>query len=381
MATKQVQPWFHRSLVVWGIPLLLGGCVLSPLALAGHDAVPADSSADGTRISAAAGLLPQIDLIAMGRSVPSDLPQAAKEAPATLEIAVRWPRPTSVGQALPEGLSTSGRQAESLPNSTNLLVMTVTSASGSPVISPIKLSRGSGGTLVSTASAILPGGSEYLVDARAYSTYALTAQSLVLAEGTASIQLEPNTRTPLAISLVPAYPPTVATYTPSGGPQSTVTISGNNFLPPGTAAGLTLTLAGEDITNFGSMGDTLLSFSVPSDASSGPLVLKADGLTATGLGNFQVLRSLALTPASIRNVVPGSSVVFTASATDSMGIAVASPSLTWSFTPPATWSLSTGGAFLPATQSANLFTPLGTGTFTVMAQSGTVLATASVSVQ
>jgi gliding motility-associated-like protein len=115
--------------------------------------------------------------------------------------------------------------------------------------------------------------------------------------------------------------PTITSFTPSSGPVgTTVTITGTNFST--TPANNTVTFNGTAATVTASTA-TSITVTVPSGATTGPIVVTVSGNTATSTTNFTVTTPLAITVTtqpSNSTVCNGATTTFTTSASGTTNI-------------------------------------------------------------
>lgn len=233
--------------------------------------------------------------------------------------------------------------------------------------------------------------------------YTLTVQAYdnaptprLVASGTSTaFNVLANERTNVTVALTPAFVPTITGFSPSnGGPGATVTIYGTNF---GEDRGLKpdFTFNGTPVTAIYPPQEGTVSVLVPMSAVSGPIVPRVDGVSGEASDTFTVLKTIGISPAS-QTVASGSSVVFTAVATTSEDVPLVGPTVSWSVTAPMTGSPETNyqiqafGDGMPETGTESVgvgtidanghFTATSTGSAQIVIFSGTLMATASITV-
>lgn len=271
----------------------------------------------------------------------------------TLVISVRWPR-----------------AIQTLPASTNLVSVSVESATGAALASA-SLTPSDGP--VSTTRIQLPAGQNLTVKASAFQ------DATVLASGSATASIVANERTPLALTLVPVNVPTVTGVTPNGGPNALVEVTGTNF---GFTRGLR-----PPIVVFGTatssrvipVSDTALKAQVPASSGAGlALTVVVDGVPSMPSSmKFSALSSLGI--ATLNPILTlGGTISIRATGTTAAGT-VPDPMVDWSlFTGP--------GAPIPVTLSQStgpvvILTGAKSGTATLVIRSGDLSASTSVTVQ
>lgn len=255
--------------------------------------------------------------------------------------------------------------------------------------------RPEGASPTSTATLSVEVGNGYVLSVQAYDN---APTPRLVASGTSAIfNVKANERTSVTVALAADYVPAVTGFFPdNGGPGATVTVYGTNFgqdrgFKPG------FTFGGVPSTVVYPPQDGTVSVLVPMTAVSGIILPRVDGVTGTGSGSFTVLKALGLEPATL-TVASGSSVTFTALATTSEDVAfTATPSVTWSLSKPITSlpvtnayriqangdgspDVSTESVSVGSIDQAGRFTASATGSAEISILSGTLMATASVTV-
>ncbi len=283
----------------------------------------------------------------------------------TLLIAVRWP-------ARPPGFG-----VQVIPLSVNSMRLRVLAAAGGETVASAFLTRPVSGNPESTVSIEVPGGTGYQVEVKAFRLMSPPADATPVAQGLATdVAISPSTQTEVALTLVPANPPSFTGFTPSnGGPGLPVTLAGTN-LDQGVP-GVRFGSEAEAVVS-ASSGTSLVAI-VPASALTGQISVVVDGVTATSSSSFVVLQSLELSPAATSDVPVGTNLGLALNATDTGGNLVSSPSVTLSFLPILAPGEDDDGYF--ATMSGLVFTPNSTGTWVVTAQSGILTGTATVDVE
>lgn len=265
-----------------------------------------------------------------------------------------------------------------------------------PTTQSMEVFRPDGTSPTSVATMSVEVGDGYTLTVQAFDN---AATPLLVATGTsAPFNVRSNERTNVSVALTPAYLPAITGFFPdNGGPGAAVTIVGTNF---GLDRGLTpgFTFNGVPVTTVYYPQDGTVSVLVPVTALSGFILPKVDGVTGTGSGSFTVLKAIAIDP-PVQSVASGSSVTFTALATTSENTAFpATPSVTWGVTAPLTslttinapYRIQINGDGSPATSTESLtvgtidqqgrFTATSTGSAQITIFSGSLMATASITV-
>lgn len=293
-----------------------------------------------------------------------------KGAPSEVAVTIRWPY-----------------RAQVLPTSAQHLSFQLSG----PTSQTMDAFRPDGTSPTSTATLSVEVGTGYTLTVQAFDN---APTPRLVASGTSSaFDVKANERTNVTITLNAALVPTVTGFSPdNGGPGATVMLYGTNF---GQDRGLTpgFTFNGVPVTVVYPPQEGTVSVLVPLTATSGLILPKVDGVTGTGTGSFTVLKQLGLQPLSV-TVASGDSVVFTALATTSADAAfAATPSVTWSVSAPikpAAFRIQAGGDQIPEASTGSIalgtitsqgrFTASATGSAHVTILSGTLIATASVTV-
>lgn len=306
------------------------------------------------------GLLSAL-ILASCQGLPTRSPQLSISQPAgvapqndqgQVAINIRWPY-----------------RAQVVPTSTQRLHFVLSGPS--PLT--LDVDRPTGTAPLSTASFAVNAGTGYSLSAQAlaYPTPGALTPTLVVASGqSASFNVLANKLTALTLSLNPAIAPSLTSFTPNnGGPGVIVTLSGTNL---GASRSLTPTiLFGSALaTVVSTIDDQTARAAVPAGATSGALTPIVDGVTGSATGSFTVLAALGLQP-SAQSIASGSTAAFTASATASGGGSFPSPTVQWYLSTSSIGVISQGGTF---TSNGS------TGSAVVQVYSGSLLATASVTV-
>lgn len=298
---------------------------------------------------------------------------ATPGVPSEVAITIRWPY-----------------RAQVLPTSSQRLSLQLSG----PTSQTVDVFRPEGTAPSSTATMSVDVGTGYTLRAEAYDS--APTPRLVASGTSTAFDVRANERTSVTIGLTPVFVPTVTGFSPdNGGPGSTVEVYGTHFgqdrgLKPG------FTFNGVAATTVYPPQEGTVSVLVPTSATSGLIVPMVDGVTGTGSGSFTVLKQLGISPQSA-TVASGSSVLFTALATTSENAAfTATPSVSWTIGAPlsstsvSNYRIQAGGDQFPEAGTGSIalgsfdrfgrFTASATGTAYVTILSGTLLATASVTV-
>lgn len=280
-----------------------------------------------------------------------DSPQGDVEVPSMgrVNVAVRWP-------------ARGAYRAQLIPTSANLLRIRVQDAAGD-LLGSAEILRSGDESTIATASLSVPSGTGRTILVQAFRDQVPAPGMEPVAQGSAAgVAVLPSTSTPVHVALAPTYGPVIYESSPNGGPGSVLRVVGGNF----QVGVLNVSLSGQAINDFVTLRGDLLEFAVPEDVQDGTVVVDVDGVQATR--SFRVIRSLTLP--SLTGVASGSTASLQPVARDAGGQVIANPVLLWSVDRTASDSTLVDGAF----------TPYETGTFIVRAYSGTVEATATVTV-
>lgn len=198
----------------------------------------------------------------------------------TVTVNIRWPQ-----------VNRSRLQAQAIPNSTVLVRVSILDASGHQQASTNIPRPDSQAEPFASTTLLLSEGSGYQVKAAAYRDQSATT---LLAQGNATgVQVWSNQDTSVAITLAPAFVPAITSLSPASGMAGElVTISGSNF---GSSADTTfrVTFNGAPATTLTRNSDTEIVAVVPQGATTGRVVVTADGIASETNVAFDVLSSLA----------------------------------------------------------------------------------------
>ncbi|MBO9540673.1 hypothetical protein J7643_08785 [bacterium] len=265
-------------------------------------------------------------------------------------------------------------RSQAIPLRTNALTVQVLDTSNHVLASAV-LSRPQAGTLPTTANLSVPAGPNRLVVVKAYQEQVPGFDSLPLAQGSATVTVEPSSEVTADLTLVPADMPEILSIPANGAPLSSIAIDGSGFEGWGQPVEVRF---GGILAPYVSGTESRLSVVVPSDAEDGPITVKADGLTATSSESFRIIRGLSLSPESAV-ASAGARIDYALSAIDRHGASIPEPNVAWFFEqtypilPPP-----------PGTPASILldghFTPGSTGSYEIRIVAGRLVATASVTV-
>ncbi|HEY9899571.1 MAG TPA: IPT/TIG domain-containing protein [Pantanalinema sp.] len=237
------------------------------------------------------------------------------------------------------------------------------------------ITRPQAGTWVTTANLTVPAGADRRVVVKAFQEQVPGFDSVPIAQGDVTVTVEPSQEVTADLALVPQTMPEIASIPSSGAPLSTVVITGSGFKGWGQPVEVRF---GGSLAPYVSGNETQLTAVVPTQAEDGPITVTADGLTVTSAQGFRVIRALALSPETAV-ASAGAPIDYLLGATDKLGVPIPNPVVTWFFqqTCPV---LSLPGEATPSTLLDGLFTPGSTGSYEIRATAGSLIATASVTV-
>lgn len=292
------------------------------------------------------------------------------------------------------------RRTQTIPLSAEVIHITILDALGVAVAPLTRISRPSGGDVITNVAIPVRAARRLTIWARAYRRLSATVaeptretqpQEVAIAVGSATnVNVYDNVITPVSIQM--AYIPiTLTSITPdNGGEGATVTLRGigfNGFVDPlyatpSFAVRFThqTVLEGDGNQAFSPIGgqlaspsagtdlwieslaptrssDVLVMATVPTGAVNGPVDYQVDGVSATPRLTFRVLKQLAIWKnegpgtgpdhAAFGPVVlePGEKQWFKARATDSLGVEHLSPAVTWTSDNQAVGVVASDGAF------------------------------------
>ncbi len=307
------------------------------------------------------GLLGAVALVACSApesssrwAAPAVAPPASAALPPTgqLFVQVVWPRRVQV-----------------IPYSTNLIDLSIRDSLGNEVAST-SISQSTGQTTSQATLTILAG--NITVDANAYAT------STLVATGSATASVPINRQATASLTLTPLYVPTISSFQPNAGPGALITITGSNF----GASGVPLSVAFAGITSPTCVASdsSELTAEVPSGFASGSIVVTANGVPSATSSAFSLLTQLSAVSMPDATLSVNQTLSLSVAASDSAG-AVSDPYVTWEVLSGSNVYDKPGGTFSAATGSATVFTASATGSGILEAQSGSLIATASLVVQ
>lgn len=281
---------------------------------------------------------------------------AAPLAMGHLTITIRWPR-----------------QVQLLPYSTNRIGVQVKTPAGD-LLAETTLEQPTG-TATSVTQLPVPAGEGLRVFVQGYQ------DDLKVAEGDATTTLRVNERTALAIHLAPVFVPTLDAFPPNGGVGAAIALTGTHFGATRNVP-IQVTFGGLQASAVYRQDDTHLLAIVPPGFATGSLVVTADGVPSQPAGTFHVLQLLSPLAQQTYTLAPGATLSLEVTASTLEG-PVADPYLEWSLVPVPTDlpAMMASASFDAATGSANVLTAVATGSAWIRVRSGTLLSTASLTVQ
>ncbi len=273
-----------------------------------------------------------------------------------LNLTIRWPEPVP------------GYQVALLPATTNAIAVWVKQGA-STVAGPVVVSRSSGATTVSKSIRV-EAASNLSVEVKAYrESTPDVATAVPIAQGTGTTSVVRSKVSPLAVTLAPLNVPTVTGFDSNlGKVGQTVTVTGTKFGSGDVP--VQVTFNGVAATTVTRTSETSLTAVVPVGATTGNVVVKADGVESTSTSTFWVLSNLTITapvPAwddltlggsSRRMVRYGEDLQFAAEPTwalksgETVGQYGTPPAYAWTSSNPAAGSIDEGGRFVAATSAA-----------------------------
>ncbi len=296
----------------------------------------------------------------------------AQGTPSEVAVTIRWPY-----------------RAQVLPTSAQHLSFQL----NGPTSQTTEVFRPEGSAPTSTATLSVEVGNGYTLTVQAFDNY--PAHRLVASGVSSPFNVLANERTNVTVALNAAFVPSITGFSPdNGGPGIAVEIYGSGF---GQDRGLVpgFTFGGVPVSVVYPPMEGTVSVLVPMSAVSGPIVPILDGVTGTGSGSFTVLKQLDIFPAEL-TVASGDVAVFTARATTSADAAFSgTPAVTWSVSGPLTSAPisnyriqgiedgipdSTGSLAVGTIDGQGRFTAQATGSAQIAIMSGTLMATASITV-
>jgi len=307
--------------------------------------------------------------LAAGTSTPSpaSFPAAEVQKQARGQLAVRilWP----INQADP-------LRAASIPDSAASIVVSVTNQNSYPMGSTT-VARSSGQLSVS-ANVTVAIGTNYSVTAKAYDGAGGTGN--LIAQGNASgVTITQNNTTNVSVVMGALNAPTITALSQSnGGPGASLVLTGTNFGYTGNTsyqayfnatANSDNTVTGTQAATLSRTSDTSITVTVPTGATNGNIIVRADGIPSVSTANFTVIQTLTISPTT-PSVATGSTLTFSVSATDTSSQAVTSPVVTWTSSDTSSGTIASTG----------VLTGVAGGTTTVTVASGNINSATSASV-
>jgi hypothetical protein len=265
-----------------------------------------------------------------------------------LNISIRWPK----------------REVQAIPLAANSIVLKMYSGSTLVAGFPLTLTRAAGQSTV-TSQALIPTGTNYRLEARAYAETNPTDANTVLALATqAGIQIKTNELTPIALNLGNPNTPFVGDVSPkNAGWGTTLTVTGSNFA---TGAQVIFNTSASATASFAAtfVNSTSLTVNLPSNAVSGPVAVLSNGIYSNNNPTFKAIKSIVVEPTVMPTLLVGNSQTFVAKAYEDLAgtLAIPNPNVTWSASP----------SNLGSITSAGIFTAIAAGSATVTATSGNV---------
>lgn len=267
--------------------------------------------------------------------------------------------------------------AQVIPTNANSLKFEIMTADGSTIYDSALVQRPQDGSLISNALLRdIPATDSLKVVATAYLEQLPGVGSTVLASGSAPVTVLPSTEVTVRVTLDALNGPRITSLPANTGPNTFITITGENFYGE-TGLGVTIGGVPSPIVT-PSMDGTSVEALVPQNAVDGPVVVTANGVSATSAGSLRIIRSLSLSPATStgRANVP---VTLQVTARDASNSVIPGPNVTWSYSE--LGPMPAGDPPPPSTLNDGVFTPLSTGSFRVSVTAGLVQATADVRVR
>lgn len=215
----------------------------------------------------------------------------------------------------------------------------------------------------------------------------------VLATGSTTVQVEGATTTAARLILGLPGEPSIASFSPTSGipGYTAVDINGANFdtTVPGFSVTQAIKVGNTPATSISARSPGLVTFTVPIGAVNGPLTFtwSAQGVTksATSSATFRVIKSIAIAGDATVSVTRGDTLTFSATANDTDDAPVADAGIPWMLTD-ANCSGCQGtsdfvGQLGSITGATISFLAQNTGTVTVQAGFGSVVATVGITVK
>lgn len=192
----------------------------------------------------------------------------------TIELNIRWPKRDD-----------ANFQAQAIPISTNALIVTV--AKGDEILDRATVKRNPGAS-TATLSLTLKASNNLSIDVKAYRELNPDPSTAIpIAQGKVTgLTVTRSKATAANIALDALFAPTIDSMSSIvGAVGDTITIYGINFGTPDTSLDVTFNSISAPILT---RSNTALMVSVPHGAETGPLIVKADGISSTSNNIFWV---------------------------------------------------------------------------------------------
>lgn len=244
-------------------------------------------------------------------TTPATAPGAVPATGATggLTLTIRWPE----------------RSVQYIPSTATQILFGVYPEVGGTAIATSSATRTGGEATSSVTFSALPTG------ILRFTADAMDPDGYVGASGSATVSVQPNVVTKGALTMRTTANPTILSFSPTNGvPGQQVNITGTGFLHSRNAAysityGNTV-LPEESIFRF---SDTTMGFFVPAGAQNATFSVTVGGVKATSASAFRAIATLSVTPLTATVDAATPTVQLAVTATDSAGVAIASPTVRW----------------------------------------------------
>lgn len=233
----------------------------------------------------------------------------AVEATGGVTLTIRWPE----------------RSVQFIPSTATKIVFGVYPEVGMTAIATTSATRPNGAATSSVTFSALPTG------VLRFTADALDPDGYIGASGSATISVQPNALTKGALTMRTTANPTIATFLPANGvPGQQVTITGTGFLHSRDAS-YSIRYGNALLSEASTfrLSDTSMGFFVPAGAQNATFSVTVGGVTATSLTKFRAIATLSVVPQTATLDATTTSVQLTVAATDSEGVAIPSPSVSW----------------------------------------------------
>lgn len=172
------------------------------------------------------------------------------------------------------------------------------------------------------------------VDYMRFTAEAVDPDGHVGASGSVTVQVQPNTLTPVRFSLESTLHPNLSGYSPSNGcPGQQVTLTGTDFGPRDASVSISLGGVSVPASQIFRLGDSTIAFRVPDGATTGGIGLIVGGMSATTTLEstiFTTIASLSVNPAVATMGAGEDTIALAVTARDHFGNPVPSPVVPWS---------------------------------------------------